>query len=68
MIDRMQTRRWGSGDSAGSRKHRPDYWLLVIMAMLLSVGLIVVYSISPALTELRGGNYVSHQIVAIGLS
>ncbi|QQS19370.1 cell division protein FtsW [Candidatus Saccharibacteria bacterium] len=50
------------------RKHRPDYWLLVIVAFLLAVGLIVVYSISPALSELRGGNYVVHQVVAILLS
>lgn len=50
------------------RRHRPDYWLVVLMALLMAVGLIVVYSISPALAELRGGNYVAHQVVAIGLS
>jgi cell division protein FtsW len=50
------------------RKHRPDYWLLVLVACLLAVGLIVVYSISPALSELRGGNFVAHQVVAIALS
>ena len=47
------------------RKHRPDYWLLVIAACLLAIGLVVVYSISPALSELRGGNYVQHQVIAI---
>lgn len=50
------------------RRHRPDYWLVVLVAFLLAIGLIVIYSISPALTELRGGNYVQRQIVAIGLS
>ncbi len=50
------------------RRHRPDYWLVVIVACLLAIGLVVVYSISPALTELRGGNYVEHQIIAIILS
>jgi cell division protein FtsW len=50
------------------RKHRPDYWLVIIIAALLAIGLIVVYSISPALTELRGGNYVQHQAIAIALS
>lgn len=56
------------GTTEAPRKHRPDYWMLVIMALLLSIGLIVVYSISPALSELRGGNYVTHQVVAICLS
>lgn len=50
------------------RRHRPDYWLVVIVAFLLAIGLIVIYSISPALTELRGGNYVQRQVIAIMLS
>lgn len=50
------------------RRHRPDYWLIVIVAFLLAIGLIVIYSISPALTELRGGNYVQRQVIAILLS
>ena len=50
------------------RRHRPDYWLIVIVAFLLAIGLIVIYSISPALTELRGGHYVQRQMIAIGLS
>lgn len=50
------------------RSHRPDYWLLVITLLLLAIGLIVIYSISPALTELRGGNFVFRQSIAIGLS
>ena len=50
------------------RRHRPDYWLIVIVAFLLAIGLIVIYSISPALTELRGGHYVQRQIIAIMLS
>lgn len=50
------------------RRHRPDYWLVVIVAFLLAIGLIVIYSISPALTELRGGHYVQRQMIAIALS
>ncbi len=53
------------------RKHRPDYWLLTLCAILLAVGLIVVYAISPALTaanHVSGGYYVSKQLLAIGLS
>lgn len=52
------------------RKHRPDYWLLILTAALLSIGLIVVYAISPALGashHVSGGYYVSKQLIAIGL-
>jgi cell division protein FtsW len=54
-----------------TRRHRPDYWLLVIVALLLATGLIVVYAISPALSATHGGSdshYVSRQLIAIGLS
>lgn len=52
------------------RKHRPDYWLLMLTAALLSIGLIVVYAISPALAashHVSGGYYVSKQLIAIVL-
>jgi cell division protein FtsW len=53
------------------RKHKPDHWLLIICAVLLAIGLIVVYAISPALSaanHVKGGYYVSKQLLAIGLS
>src|SRR5476651_2706839 len=53
------------------RKHRPDYWLLVWCAVLLAVGLVVVYAISPALSAAKhvsSNYYVSKQLIAIGLS
>lgn len=53
------------------RKHRPDYWLLLICVTLLAIGLIVVYAISPALSAANhssGNYYVSKQLLAIGLS
>lgn len=53
------------------RKHRPDYWLVVLCAVLLSIGLIVVYAISPALSQaahVSNSYYVSKQLIAIGLS
>lgn len=53
------------------RKRRPDYWLLIWCAALLSVGLIVVYAISPALSashHVGSYYYVSKQLLAIGLS
>lgn len=53
------------------RKHRPDYWLVILTLMMLSIGLVVVYAISPALSEAAGTSpthYVTKQLVAIGLS
>lgn len=50
------------------RRHRPDYWLIVLGTLLVAIGLVVVYSISPALNEFRGGNFVMRQSIAIGLS
>ena len=57
------------GDIA-QRRHRPDYVLLVLSAVLLVIGLVVIYSISPGLAVQRnvGENYyVNKQLVAIGL-
>jgi len=53
------------------RKHRPDYWLLIWCAVLLAIGLVVVYAISPALSvayHVSSNYYVSKQLLAIGLS
>lgn len=53
------------------RKHKPDYGLFVIASILLSIGLIVMYAISPALAA-QGGNvgdnyFVTRQIIAVVL-
>ncbi|MDL2342358.1 MAG: putative peptidoglycan glycosyltransferase FtsW [Patescibacteria group bacterium] len=67
----------GSGrqDTAGvlalGRKHRPDYWLVILCAALLSIGLVVVYAISPALAQashVSTSHYVGKQFLAISLS
>ncbi len=50
------------------RKHRPDYWLPVIATGLLSIGLVVVYAISPGMSVLKGVSesyYISKQLIAI---
>lgn len=60
----------GLDSSHASRKHRPDYALLVIALLLSAIGLIVVYAISPGLAATRGvdNNYfVIKQVIAIGL-
>lgn len=52
------------------RKHKPDYWLLIWCAALLSIGLIVVYAISPALSAAHNVStnyYVGKQLLAIAL-
>lgn len=58
-------------DATSLRRHRPDYGLLILCVMMLTIGLIVVYAISPALTEaahVSGNFFVGKQLLAIGLS
>lgn len=53
-----------------SRRHKPDYWLLTIVLVLLAVGVIVVYSISPALSVVSNVSpnyYVTRQLISIAL-
>jgi cell division protein FtsW len=57
-----------AGEAA--RKHKPDYWLLVIAALLMAIGLVVVYSISPGLSAGRhvSQNYfITKQLLDVGL-
>ncbi|HSX16190.1 MAG TPA: putative peptidoglycan glycosyltransferase FtsW [Candidatus Saccharimonadales bacterium] len=59
------------GDDQQVRRHRPDYWLVIIALFLVVIGLTVVYAITPALSATSGGSgahYVSRQLLAIGLS
>lgn len=73
VADTRQQRRSDYADSdirlSASRKHRPDYGIVILTAILLCVGLIIMYSISPALAA-QGGNvshthFVSRQAVAV---
>ncbi len=57
-------------DSSGQRRHRPDYILLLLSVVLLAIGLIVVYAISPGLAAQKNvgeGYFVTKQIVTIML-
>ncbi len=50
------------------RRHRPDYWLLLLSVVLLALGLIVVYTIGPGLAAQHnvGDNYyINRQLVAV---
>jgi cell division protein FtsW len=56
--------------SVQPRRHRPDYWLLILTLALLAIGIVVVFSISPALEVEKGvdgGQYVMRQLIAVGL-
>lgn len=53
-----------------TRRHRPDYVLVLISLMLLALGLIIVYSISPGLSvqKHQSQNYfIIKQLLAIGI-
>ena len=53
------------------RQHKADHWILINVLLLLSIGLVLIYSISPALADTTGtsGNYfVSRQILAVFLA
>lgn len=71
MIWPQAGRRGGVVEAEQVRRHRPDYWLVVIALFLVVIGLTVVYAISPALSATSGGSgahYVSRQLIAIFLS
>lgn len=53
-----------------ARRHRPDYVLVVLSTILLAIGVVVVYAISPALTvqkDVSSNFFVMRQLIAIGL-
>lgn len=67
---RQARRSTGADQATFTRKHKPDYVLILVSLLLLVVGLIVVYSISPGLSAQRnvGENYfITKQLTAIGL-
>jgi cell division protein FtsW len=51
-----------------SGRHRPDYWILILTALLLTLGLIVVYSISPGLAasqKISQNYFITKQLIAV---
>src|SRR5665213_295578 len=50
------------------RRHRPDYVLIIITMILLTIGLVVIYSISPALSltnNVSQNYYIDRQMLSI---
>lgn len=60
-----------SAQSSASRRHKPDYWLLVLTALMLVIGLVVVYSISPGLAasqHVSQSYFISKQLIDVVLA
>ena len=53
-----------------ARRHRPDMLMLLFLSILLLLGLIIIFAISPALTARTGDEYFYRQVIylALGLS
>ena len=52
------------------RRHKPDYWILILGSLLLTIGLVVVYSISPGLAasqNISQGYFITKQLVDVAL-
>ena len=50
------------------RRHKPDYWLPLIATGLLGIGIVVVYAISPGVSNhnnVSEAYYISKQLVAV---
>lgn len=61
----------GNAPINSARRHKPDYWLVILPTLLTAIGLIVVFAISPALSTQKrvGENYfVYRQLIAVVLS
>lgn len=59
----------GEGGVA-ARRHRPDYMIVVLTALLLVIGLVVVYSISPGLSasqHVSQSYFISKQLIDVTL-
>lgn len=70
MKPRTVRRSYIARTAAHQRRHKPDYILLILSALLMVIGLIVVYAISPGLAaqnDVSNNYYVSKQFVAIFL-
>jgi cell division protein FtsW len=52
------------------RRHKPDHWLLILGALLVTIGLVVVYSISPGLSasqHISQSYFVTKQLIDVAL-
>jgi cell division protein FtsW len=64
------TRQPRSAAYVSGRRHKPDYLIFVLSALLLTIGLVVVYSISPGLAasqHISQNYFITKQLLAVGL-
>ena len=69
--NRLERERYDDVTTSQHRRHRPDYLLLILILVLLTIGVVVVYAISPALSLANNTSsnfYSTRQIIAIVLS
>ena len=52
-----------SGDLDAPRRHRPDYLLVIFMVFLMMLGLVILYSINPALSQSYESNFIGKQVL-----
>lgn len=53
-----------------TRRHRPDYLVGIIVGILIAIGLIVMYSISPAVSAISGEQpnyYFTKHLISVGI-
>lgn len=65
---RPSGRKYSEDSVLEGRRHRPDYLLIVIISALAIIGLIVIYSISPAVALLGGlnsGYYFNRHLISV---
>jgi cell division protein FtsW len=56
--------------NALGRRHKPDYWILILGSLLLAIGLVVVYSISPGLAasqNISQNYFITKQMIDVVL-
>ena len=53
----------GSNKRINVRRHRPDYQIVMIAGVLLMLGMIIIYSVSPALSQRLLGDYSENYFV-----
>ncbi len=75
-MPRMSRSRVGQEPATVTRRHRPDYQIVLFMGLLMIIGLIVIYSISPARVEfmnaagessLDQAHFMQRQLMYLGL-
>lgn len=68
---RARNARLSQSDTLG-RRHRPDYILMLCMVILLSIGLVVIYSVSPAISaqlvgDVDPNHFMYRQLIFLGI-